>query len=189
MLLSFFILTESYMPAFSQPSQLNLEGSFAITLDISPEAHNNATDYAFHVVVNGVNYSSAAINVPANVTIQITIYNQDNGTDNLVESSDSKVIGTDSGSIAVARYTYGGNMAESVPQPAVFEQVNEVPASVISHTFTTSNGLNIPILPDSVTSANVTFSTPGTYSWGCMCDCGIFPMYTPGWMFGTLLVS
>lgn len=176
-LLSVFIAFTPYLPQYGTTQ--TGQPSYQLDMVIAPRESGNITDYAFYVVVNGMYESSAAINVPANVSIQITIHNQDNGTDSLMKESGNNVTGTSGDSISVSPLTSYGKRVD----------VSSISTGDISHTFTVSNGLNVPIPPSSNVEFNTTFTTPGVYSWGCMCQCGLFSMSTQGWMYGTIIVS
>ncbi|AKA49430.1 hypothetical protein IX51_10355 [uncultured archaeon] len=187
-ILSLFISISPYVPQLPHP--VKQTSSFQLNLGIALRTQDNVTDYAFYVLVGGVDQSSAAINVPSNVSVRITVFNQDPGIDKLLKSSDANLSGSDTGIMNVKQYT---NSSFPISDSEVFlpsaRGVSFIAPSNISHTFTTSNGLNIPIPPDSAVMTNVTFTQPGVYSWGCMCECGPFSMETPGWMYGTFVVS
>lgn len=185
-ILSFFISISPYIPGL--PNPVKEKGSFDLTMEIAPKTLHNVTEYAYYVVVDGTEYSSSSINVPSNVTVKITIYNQDPGYDKLLNSKDANVTGTVYGYLDVTDYS-PANTSASHQVPSEGTNVTVLPSTDISHTFTVNNGLNIPVPPLSTVVTYATFDAPGIYSWGCMCQCGAMSMNTSGWMYGTLVVS
>lgn len=177
LVLSLFIAVSPHIP---QLSERTTDGSsFQLDLEIALKSYGNITDYAFYVVSDGIQESSAVINVPANVSIEIKIINRDPGIDSLMKQSDSNLTGADSGLMSIA----------PLLSPQEYSYEDHIAGGNVSHTFTTSNGLNVPVPPLSTVTFNATFTGPGTYSWGCMCQCGEYSMNTAGWMYGVFLVS
>ena len=135
-------------------------------------------------------YQPSDFTVPKGATVDMTIYNYDDGTAALPSSMAiySKATG-------VTNLTEGG-------QP-----VTTVAASDVAHTFTVPQlGINVPFGVAPAPAANgekqplvVTFSfkatKAGTFTWKCMAPCGSGsdgmsgPMATMGYMEGNLTVA
>ncbi len=153
---------------------------------VPSENQSVGNQYIFFQSENGSLMSSAMITVPAATEIKITIINYDSGVDAPMVQSATNVTGVVGNDIQV----FNG---VSVPQTSLASSsgsvnYNSVPASKLSHTFSTSTGINIPILPNSTEIAYTYFQNTGTYSWGCLCQCGQFSMDSPGWMVGQINV-
>lgn len=162
---------------------------YSLNLVISTVPADNKSvgnQYIFFQSENGSLVSSAVITVPAATEIKITIINYDGDIDAPMVQSAINVSGVVGNDIRVFN-------SVSVPQASLSSGsgsaiYNYVPASRLSHTFSTSTGVNIPILPHSTEIAYTYFQNTGTYSWGCLCQCGQFSMDSPGWMTGQINV-
>lgn len=142
--------------------------------------------YIFFQSENGSLMSSAVITVPAATEIKITIINYDSGVDAPLVNTATNVTGVVGNRIQV--FNSVPALQSSFTSGSASVSYNSVPASELSHTFSTSTGINIPILPNSTEIAYTYFQNTGTYSWGCLCQCGQFSMNTPGWMMGEINV-
>ncbi len=187
-ILALFISITPYVPVLSHQSNHN-DSSFHLTLVIANKTEGNFTDYAFYVLTDGYMENSTAINVPSNVSVEIQIFNLDPGMDKLLKTTDANLTGSETGHMMVQGYYQPDPLSWAYAENQPVESISHIPANEISHTFTTSTGLNIPIPPLSTVTVNATFSTPGVYSWGCMCDCGMQSMDSSGWMLGSFVVS
>lgn len=177
---------------YGVPAAANSTGQNAFTLTLvlaSLESPNSTLSgqYVFFQQENGVLESSAVINAPLGRLVRIVIINHDPGTDSLLTPSANSVTGTLNDQMQLFEGT-------SVPSADITSGTgssvcSQLGGSDISHTFTTSTGLNIPIAPNSTEVTYTYFNTPGTISWGCMCECGQFSMSTPGWMMGEIVVA
>ncbi len=153
---------------------------------------------AFYVVQNNHLLSSANITLPANVPINITIINFDDGSAP-TDAQFANVTGTVGNVVYIANdsninSTTAGGSGSGINIGAA-QPVSYVNDSNIAHTFTiqlgTTTVVNIPIEPLSVETA--TFTLPdGVYHWHCMAACGSGSsgwggaMATNGWMGGVL---
>lgn len=142
------------------------------------------SQYIFFQSENGSLTSSAVITVPAATEIKITIINHDSGRDAPLVQAATIVTGVVGNSIHV----FNNSIPLTSLAAATSVSYNSVPASDLSHTFSTSTGVNIPILPNSTEVAYTYFQNTGTYDWGCLCQCGQFSMNSPGWMMGQINV-
>ncbi len=139
----------------------------------------------FFVYSDNTLSSSAVIRVPFGTEVKITIVNYDHDLDPILTSSASAVSGVLGNEIHVSGLNSGFTGSGT---PAISMNYNTVSPFNISHTFTTTSGINIPIEPDSTTTAFVVFDSYGSISWACMCLCGEMSMQTPGWMMGEIVV-
>ena len=163
----------------------------ALTMIITSDNwYNNSSGYqaAFFVVENGHIESSSMITAAAHTLLEITIMNYDKATDPLLVNNDANVTGT----VGDVVYEYNNTLVNAsgagVISPRGEFVLTSVPASKISHTFTTNTGLNIPVYPSSTEVAYAYFNTTGLYTWACMCNCGPVAMDHSGWMFGDIQV-
>ncbi len=174
---------------FTENAQQSPSGYYHLNLVIEKQSTgNNSTSgmYSFYVMENGTLESSSVIKVPVKQEVKITIINYDGGISHPFVPSADNVSGVVGGTILAT-----SNVSQqSLQSNAIVKgnHVSEIPASNISHTFTTNTGLNIPIYPHSTEVAYTHFDTAGNYNWGCMCDCGNLSMDTPGSMMGQLIV-
>jgi hypothetical protein len=102
-------------------------------------------------------FTPANFTIPAGRVIDVTIRNLDDGTAPLVKGMDQ----------------YGRVMGV---RGAVFEngkRVTSVNPNDVSHTFTIPGiGVNVPILPKTVTTFEFVAAKKGTFEWQCMATCG-----------------
>ncbi len=160
---------------------------YSVNLVIATAPSGNQTlgsQYVFFQEENGTLVSSALITVPAATEIKITIINYDSGIDAPSVQSATSVSGVVGNRIQVFNN-------DSIPQASLSlgtdsVQYASIPASELSHTFSTNTGVNIPILPNSTEIAYTYFQNTGVYDWGCLCQCGQFSMNSPGWMTGQI---
>lgn len=175
---------------YSMPKKQNLnQGAYDLTLVITNSSSSNTSMnsmYAFFEENGSHLQSSSVIRVPMGALVRITIVNYDHGTSKLMVSNDSSVSGVNGNLIQV--YTGVNVTQEQISAGTGSVTYSTVNAKDISHTFTTSTGLNIPVLPFSTSVGYTYFNTAGTISWGCMCFCGELPMDSPGWMMGSIVV-
>lgn len=175
--------------SFFQSSNSN-QSPYTLTLDITTVSSSNSTlsgQYVFFVDNNGQLTTSSIIHVPFGRLVRIVIINHDSGIDPLLVPNANMISGTINNRTAVFS---GTSVTQSeLTSGAGSVSYTELAPGEISHTFTTSAGLNIPIAPNSTEVAYTYFNTAGTINWGCMCECGPFAMDTPGWMTGELLVT
>lgn len=183
----FFVSMFAVASTGSNQQQSKLVYSLNLVISkVSSDNQSVGSQYIFLQSENGTLVSSAVITVPAATEIKITIINYDNGIDAPMVSSATNVSGVvgneiqvfDSSSISQASLLNGTGSAS----------YNSIPASDLSHTFSTDTGVNIPIIPNSTEVAYTYFQSTGTYSWGCLCQCGQFSMDSPGWMMGQINV-
>ncbi len=188
------LVTASFITGFysvlftgSQNSQNN--NAYDLTLVITNVSSPNktlASQDAFFVLQNGSLTSSAVIRVPFGTLVRITIINHDNGIDSPLVHMASNVTGVRGNSMSVYSGISVSNSDLNTGTGST--SYSDVPAADISHTFTTSTGLNMPIMPHSTEVGYTYFNSAGTYTWGCMCECGPYSMNSPGWMMGAFIV-
>lgn len=153
---------------------------------VPSENQSVGNQYIFFQSENGTLVSSAVITVPAATEIKITIINYDIGIDAPMVQTATNVSGVVGNSIQV--FNSPTVSQRSIATGSGSAEYNSVPASRLSHTFSTNTGINIPILPHSTEIAYTYFQNTGTYSWGCLCECGQLSMDSPGWMVGQINV-
>lgn len=195
------ILAENLETSHPEPGTGN---TYSLTLLISTNNwFSNAvgTQPAFYVVQNNHLLSSANFTLPANIPINLTIINFDDGAAP-TDPQFANVTGTVGNVIYIANDT---NINSTLPGSVTSgikignaQPVSSVNDSNIAHTFTlqlgTSTVLNIPIVPLSVETATFTLSD-GVYQWHCMAACGSGSsgwngaMATNGWMGGVVDVE
>ncbi len=182
-----FASSISYVFA-EEGNQQYSSGYYQLNLVIEKQTSGNNTSgmYSFYVLENGMLQPSSVIKVPFGKEIKITIINFDQGTSLPLASSAENVTGVVSGTI-LASSSISTSNAQALTSKSG-QSVSEIPAREISHTFTTDTGLNIPIYPHSTEVAYTYFNTVGNYTWGCMCQCGIYSMDASGSMVGQLVV-
>lgn len=170
-------------------SQNDSHHTYDLTLVITTANTTGASSesqYLFYQLENNSLVSSSVITVPAATEIMITIINHDNGTSVPMIPSATGIEGVVGNQVFISS-TVGQAPVNPLSLPG-----SEVSGSVISanlsHTFSTSTGVNIPIVPHSTEVAYTYFENTGTFSWACMCQCGQFSMDTPGWMMGEIVV-
>ena len=174
---------------FAQNNSQHNSGYYQLNLVIEKQTStSNASGeiYSFYVLSNGVLESSNIIKVPFGKEVRISIVNFDPGTSLPFGSTAENASGVVGGSILATGSVAAGISQQLSSKSA--QSVSEIPAQDISHTFTTSTGLNIPVLPLSTEVAYTYFNTVGNYTWGCMCDCGAPSMDSTGSMTGQLIV-
>ncbi|MCL4412245.1 MAG: hypothetical protein M1526_02685 [Candidatus Thermoplasmatota archaeon] len=164
--------------------------TFNLTLVVSPvNSGNGSSDqFAFYVLSNGKLTSSSDIVLPSNTLIEVTIFEHDPGPSPPFVDYAQNVLGTQMNRIILFNKVLGVTSANEVPNQGQGRYVMQVNSSDISDTFSISNGVNIPIPPSSIVIGYITFNSPGTYSWGDMCNCGP-SMYVQGEMYGTITVQ
>ena len=177
--------------------------SYSLTIVITTNNwFNNSIGYepAFYVLQNNQLVSSANISLPANVPINLTIVNYDDGAAP-VPAQFENVTGTTGNVVYIANDTTvnstqpggGASISVSGGQPVSWVNVTNM-----AHTFTILSGstqvLNIPIEPSAVETATFTLAA-GFYHWHCEAACGSGAsgwggaMQTPGWMAGVVNVA
>ena len=174
---------------FTQNNSQQTSGYFQLNLVIERQSSGNNTSrgiYSYYVLRNGVLESSSVIKVPFGKEVRITIVNYDPGTSMPFMPSVENVSGVVGGTILVSDNVTAGSSQQFTLESVQY--VSEISAQDISHTFTTSTGLNIPVFPHSTEVAYTYFNTVGNYTWGCMCDCGAPSMDSSGSMMGQLIV-
>jgi hypothetical protein len=181
----------------SDSSTTNATTTYVLTLVITTQNTFNSSigqQPAYYVLGTGGLESSANISIPSNEPIELIIMNYDDGNATLLDPQYANVTGIPGGIYVVS--DAGVNSSQGLNGIAVNETsfLTDVPASLISHTFTVPGLLNIPVEVSSTTVAYFTATTPGTYQWTCMTECGAGPngtegaMATPGWMTGSFVV-
>ncbi len=176
-----FVFAQNNIQQNSGYYQLNL------VIEKQPSGSNASGEiYSFYVLSNGVLESSNIIKVPFGKEVRISIVNFDPGTSLPFGSSAENASGVVGGSILATGSVAAGISQQLSSKSA--QSISEIPARDISHTFTTSTGLNIPVLPLSTEVAYTYFNTVGNYTWGCMCDCGAPSMDSTGSMTGQFVV-
>lgn len=153
---------------------------------VPSENQSVGSQYIFFQSENGTLTSSAVITVPAATEIKITIINYDGNVDAPMVQTAMNVTGVVGNNIQVFNGVSVSQSSLAAGTGSV--KYSAVPAAKLSHTFSTSTGVNIPILPHSTEVAYTYFQNTGTYDWGCLCQCGQFSMDTPGWMVGQINV-
>lgn len=183
---------------------------YALTLVITTQNYFNASagdQPAYFVLQNNTLKSSANIVLPANVPIQLTIRNYDDGPASTAQQF-SKVVGTQNDEVSVFNDTLVQSYAvdptnTSASGIAITGGIvtNYVDNNSISHTFTIFSNtthnvvVNIPVLPLTVEQTTFTLNQPGGYYWQCEAACGAGnsgftgAMSTPGWMMGFVTVQ
>ena len=178
--ISYVFVEGSVQQSSSGYYQLNL------VIEKTPNGNNTSDMYSFYVLDNGILQPSNVIKVPFGKEVKITIINFDQGTSLPLASSAENATGVVGGTILTSSSVSISNAQALTAQSG--QSVSEIPAPEISHTFTTDTGLNIPIFPHSTEVAYTYFNTVGNYTWGCMCQCGIYSMDSAGSMVGQLVV-
>lgn len=162
---------------------------YSLNLVISEVPSDNQSvgnQYVFFQSENGTLVSSAVITLPAATEIKITIINYDGNVDAPMVGSATTVTGVVGNQIQV--FDSSSVTSGALSSGTGSTSYNSVPAVDLSHTFSTDTGLNIPIMPHSTEVAYTYFQNTGTYSWGCLCECGQLTMDSPGWMMGQINV-
>ena len=193
----------------SSSTQATVMQPYQLTLVITTQNYFNATSGqqpAFFVLKNNTLQSSENINLPANVPIQLTIRNYDDGAAD-TNSTYSKVIGTYNDQVSVYNQTLITSYAvdpTSTSASGIAITGGIVTTYVdnysISHTFTIFSNtthnvvVNVPIMASTVEQATFTLNQPGGYYWQCEAGCGdptgfAGAMSTPGWMTGYVSVK
>ncbi len=170
-------------------SQESGSGYYELEMVIEKEYNleNNLTNiYSFFVINNGVVQPSNIITVPFGKAVKITIINYDDGISLPMTPTSNLITGVVNDSISIYGQVTVANVHNLGLQSGKY--TNDIPISELSHTFSTSTGLSIPIIPNSTVVAYTYFNTVGNYTWGCMCDCGIVSMSTGGSMVGQFVV-
>ncbi len=184
------VLISSIGFVFAQNNTQNSSsGFYQLNLVIEKEyssAKNLTNTYSFFVVENGVVQPSDIIYVPFGKAVKITIINYDGEISEPMTPTSNLISGVTNQSISVYNQVTVSNMYNLGHQSGRYSDA--IPVSELSHTFTTSTGMSIPILPHSTEVAYTYFNTVGNYTWGCMCDCGIASMGISGSMMGELVV-
>lgn len=181
---------------------------YSLTLVITTQNYFNSTagqQPAYFVLQNNTLKSSADISLPANVPIQLTIRNYDDGPAPTAQQY-SKVVGTVNDQVAIYNDTL--IQASAVDTTSTSAQGIDITGGIvtnyvdnlsISHTFTIFSNtthkvaVNIPVLPLTVEQATFTLANGG-YTWQCEAACGAGnsgftgAMSTPGWMTGDVTV-
>jgi plastocyanin len=138
-------------------------------------------------------FSPAAISIPANRSVTITVTNLDGATP-LPSSlrTYSKVAGVIGDQMAIVPI----HIAHPKVGAGGTREVTAVNATTVSHTFTIpALGINVPLLGSSRTSFTIRITKPGTYTWECVDPCGSgstgfgAPMSMVGYMMGTVTVT
>lgn len=155
---------------------------------------------AFYVLQNNQLVSTANISLPANVPVNITIVNYDDGPAP-VPAQFENVTGTVGNVVYIANDTTI-NSTQPISATGISvtssQPVSWVTNTNMAHTFTIFRGstqiVNIPIEPSAVETATFTLSS-GFYHWHCEAACGSGlsgwggAMQTPGWMAGVVNVA
>ncbi len=183
---------------------------YQLTLVITTQNYFNASagqQPAFYVLQNNTLQSSADIKLPANVPIQLTIRNYDDGPAN-TSATFSKVVGTYNDQVSVYNETLiqssavdpTNTSASGIAITGGFS-TTYVNNTTISHTFTIfsnsthSEVVNVPVLPSVVEQTTFMMNQPGGYYWQCEAACGAGAdgmtgaMSTVGWMTGFVTVE
>lgn len=183
-----FISSISYVFAEGN-NQQSSSGYYQLNLVIEEKSSggsNSSNMYSFYVLNHGVLEPSNILKVPFGKEVKITIVNFDQGISPPLTAEAGNVSGVVGGTM-LASSSISVSQAQS-PGPESWQSVSYLPASEISHTFSTSTGLNLPIFPHSTEVAYTYFNAVGNYSWACMCQCGITSMSSAGSMMGELVV-
>lgn len=187
-IIAVFFVSVTFISAMA-PGQNEVNATHSVTLVVEnahPLNGSGGSQFMFYQLVNGDLVSSSVITVPAATEIEITIINYDNGTSPPLVQSATNVSGVVGNSIHV--YNSTSVSQADLASSSGFLDYSAVPAADLSHTFSTDTGINIPILPHSTETAHTYFQTTGTFSWACLCQCGMLSMETPGWMMGQIVV-
>ena len=175
---------------FSQAnSNAQSSGYYQLTLVIENQTSGDngiGNMYSFYVLNGNTLEPSSVIKVPFGKEVKITIINYDQGTSMPLTASAENVSGIVGGTIMTSSSISIPLAKYLAPQSAY--SVSNISAGEISHTFTTSTGLNIPIFPHSTEVGYTYFNAVGNYSWACMCQCGALSMGSAGSMMGELVV-
>lgn len=183
----FFASMFAVTAASSNQNQSKLVYSLNLVIATVPATNQSVgNQYLFFQSENGSLVSSAMITVPAATEIKITIINYDSNIDSPMEVTATNVTGVVGNEIQVFRSVAVSQNSLASGTGSV--KYSSIPASDLSHTFSTNTGVNIPILPHSTEIAYTYFQNTGTYTWGCLCQCGQFSMDSPGWMTGQINV-
>lgn len=177
---------------------------YQLTLVVTTQNYFNASagqQPAFFVLQNNTLLSSANIKLPANVPIQLTIRNYDDGPAT-TNATFSKVVGTYNDQVSVYNESFIQSYAVDPTSTAASGiaitggiATNYVDNNSISHTFTIFSNtthsvvVNVPIMPSTLEQATFVLNQPGGYYWQCEAACGAptgftGAMSTPGWMTG-----
>ncbi|MCL5408128.1 MAG: hypothetical protein M1518_02030 [Candidatus Thermoplasmatota archaeon] len=163
--------------------------TYSLTLVVAPVASGGyaGNQFAFYVLVNGKLSNSSDIVLPSNTLIKITIFEHATDLSPPFVDSAHDVLGTQFNRMMLFSNVIGPTSLNKVPDLSSGRYVMQVSPNDLSDTFSISNGVNIPVPPSSVVIAYITFNSPGTYSWGDMCNCGP-SMDVQGEMYGNLTV-
>ncbi len=193
----------------SSSTQATTVQPYQLTLVITTQNYFNATagqQPAFFVLQNNTLLSSENIKLPANVPIQLTIRNYDDGAA-ATNSTYSKVVGTYNDQVSVYNETLIQSYAIDPTSTAASGiaitggiTTTYVDNNSISHTFTIFSNtthnvvVNVPIMASTVEQTTFILNQPGGYYWQCEAGCGdpngfTGAMSTPGWMTGYVNVA
>ena len=131
------------------------------------------------------------ITLPANSTVNVRIFDFDDGTAAMPDNSPfTKVTGVVGNKVTVQSMGKGDPNALGQAK-----SISELAGKDIAHTFTISAlKLNVPIPVTSVASFQLKTGKAGTYTWQCLAPCGSDPngmggaMVGDGYMKGTLKI-
>ena len=182
----------------SSSAASNSSQPFVVTLLVTTSNIFNSTvgdQPAFYVLGPHGPVSAANLALPAHQLIKLVIICYDDAAANLTGSQYAAVTGTQNNTVTfVSNTNVNSSQNSSGMQVSGGETVSSLPADGIAHTFTIPQlGINIPLAPSSTTTAYITLSQAGTYTWFCMTTCGSGPlglsgaMETPGWMTGNVV--
>jgi hypothetical protein len=136
-------------------------------------------------------YIPAALTLPANTTVTVTIVNFDDAT---ALPRGSEQYATARGVIGPLSIQQLDAANPNADAPATTATALD-PEAGVSHTFTISKlGINVPVAPKSKTTFTFRTGRAGTYDWQCFDPCGTDPagwggaMATTGFMRGVLTV-
>lgn len=192
-------------PGSATTAQTASAQPYSLTLVITTNNYFNSTagdQPAYYVLQNNTLQSSANIVLPANVPIQITIRNYDDGPAPTAQQF-SSVVGTVNDDVSIYNQTLVQSSAVDPTSTSAAGiditggiVTNYVNNTTISHTFTIFSNtthnvvVNIPVVPLAVEQTTFTLNQPGGYYWQCEAACGAGSsgftgaMSTPGWMTG-----
>jgi len=184
----------------SSSAASNSSQPFVVTLLVTTSNTFNSTvgdQPAYYVLGPHGPVSAANLALPAHQLIKLVIICYDDGAANLTGSQYAAVTGTQNDTISVvSNANVNSSQSASGMQVNGGESVSSLPADGVAHTFTIPQlGINIPLAPSSTTTAYITLSQAGTFTWFCMTECGSGPtglsgaMETPGWMTGNVVAS
>lgn len=175
----------------SETSLLGQDPGYTLNLVIKDAWFNSTLGYqpAYFVLSNGTLESSANIILPAHEVIRVNIISYDTMISPPFFTSYANVSGTIENLMEI---TTGNSSLNSSFAPGMSRIASSVTYASITHTFSLSlpsGTINIPVEVGHNDTAFFEINQPGTYSWACMCPCGLGPMSTPGWMMGTVTAA